>query len=64
MQETTPAGLKPAAAAKRRVEIACIHNATAGAEDAKLIEMWAARATLIERGHLKVYRVYARRVGR
>ncbi|MBA77616.1 MAG: class I SAM-dependent methyltransferase [Tistrella sp.] len=30
----------------------------------KEIEMWAARATLIERGHLKVYRVYARRVGR
>lgn len=30
----------------------------------KEIEMWACRATLIERGHLKVYRVYARRVGR
>ena len=43
MQQTTPAGLKPATRNQRRCAIACIHNATEGAEDVKLTNMWAAR---------------------
>lgn len=46
MQRATPQGLKPAQGAKRRCTIYCIHNATKGAEDVKMYQMWAARTPM------------------
>jgi len=43
MQAAGPNGLLPAQAERRRCTIVCIHNATAGAEDTKLVTMWANR---------------------
>ena len=43
MQTAGPDGLKPAELSRRRCEFVCIHNATAGAEDTKLVDMWRQR---------------------
>ena len=42
MQEGSSDGLRPAPVSRRRVEMRCLHNATAGTEDKKLQSMWEA----------------------
>ena len=43
MQTAGPDGLRPAEFSRRRCEFVCIHNATAGTEDTKLVDMWRQR---------------------
>ena len=43
MQAAGPDGLQPASEARRRSRFVCIHNATQGAEDRKLVQMWCGR---------------------
>ena len=41
LQEDSSEGLRHAPAARRRATTVCLHLATAGSEDVKMLEMWA-----------------------
>ncbi len=61
MQAARPDGLYPAPAERRRCTMRCIHNATAGAEDTKLVQMWGQRKPVEAREVLSAPDVTVRR---